>query len=93
MYICMYTCTFVSIQTRSYMSDEILKAEAEEGLEKVQDALNLCNEYQHCYYDRKSHLSHYFKDTPVIEWEFQSSMVFSQLDQFINRLRVVQVLG
>ena len=65
--------------------------EVEEGLEKIQDAIKICLRYISCYHDRKNSMTHYFKEKPILEWKFKSVMIFSQLDMFINQLRIVEV--
>ena len=65
--------------------------EPDEGLEKLVDALKVCNLYKQTYFDKKSQLSQYFKDTPVVEWDFKPSLVFARLDRFIGHLKQVAV--
>ena len=47
------------MQTQGYVSEEILHMEPEEGLEKVQDALHVCQSYQATYHDRRTNLGQY----------------------------------
>lgn len=68
-----------------------MKAEAEEGLEKIKEALNVCKIYIDTYQSRKINLKNYFKEKPVIEWDFQSSVVFGNFDEFKRRLIMIQV--
>ena len=82
---------FSFLQSVSYITDEILKTEAEEGYEKIQEALNVCKSYVDVYYNHKSRLKDFFKEKPVIEWDFQSSVVFGRFEQFRERLKIVQV--
>ena len=65
--------------------------EAEEGLEKIQHALRICEKYAQCYFDHKDNLSRYFKAKPVLEWKFESTMIFCNLNAFLNRLKIIQV--
>lgn len=78
-------------QTRGYVTEEILRNEPEDGLERLQDALRVCRDYQSAYYDRRSNLAQYFKEGPVVEWSFQSSLVFGRLDCFMTRLNTIGV--
>lgn len=68
-----------------------MKAEAEEGIEKVQEALNVCKSYVDTYQSRKINLRDYFKEKSVIEWDFQSSVVFGHFEEFRERLKMIQV--
>ena len=63
----------------------------DEGLEKLEVAFNVCNKYRATYDDRKAHLADYFKDKPVAEWDFESGLVFTRLDQFTGQLRMIEV--
>jgi len=54
--------------------------EPEEGLEKVQDALRVCQSYQATYHDRRTNLGQYFKQGPTVEWQFRPTLVFARLD-------------
>ena len=83
-------CVLV-FQTHSYVSEEILHMEAGEGLEKVQDALKVCSVYQATYHDRRANLAQYFHGHQVLEWDFQSKLIFSRLDMFTNQLENIQV--
>ncbi len=85
---------YVSIpfQTRSFVSEEILKMEPDEGLERLRDALKVCTGYVSTYHDRRSHLDEYFKgEEAVVGWEFRSTMVFARMDRLINQLMIIQV--
>ena len=76
-----------------YVTDEILRMEAEEGLEKIQEALKVCSHYVKTYHAYKTKLPQYFKEKPVLKWEFQSSMIFSLFDRFVNQLKIVEVIN
>ena len=65
--------------------------EPEEGLERLQEAFRVCRKYQDTFLDRSANLSQYFKETPVVEWDFQSSLVFARLERFQARLRNIEV--
>ena len=69
-----------------------MKNEAEEGIEKVQEALKVCSKYKEVYHDRQNNLAEYFKEGPVVEWSFQSALVFSRFDKFVNQLHVIEVI-
>ncbi len=75
------------------MSDEILHAEPEDGIEKLQDAVKVCLSYKSSFAQRKDMLPTYFKDpeVPLVEWSFQPDLIFSRLDRFIEQLRTIVV--
>ena len=65
--------------------------EAEEGLEKIQVALKICDLYISSYFNHKDKMIDYFKEKPVMDWNFESAMIFCNLNKFINQLKVIQV--
>ena len=65
--------------------------EPDEGLEKVGDALKICAQFKKLYFEKKSQLSVYFKEQPVVEWNFKSSLIFTRMDMFINQMRLIEV--
>lgn len=66
--------------------------EPEEGIEKLQEALKVCKSYRNTYFDRRANLAQYFKEKPVVEWNFEPSLVFARLDRFTNQLEVIKVI-
>ncbi len=80
------------LQTRNYVSEEILRMEPDEGLEKLQDAIKICRCYVSTYHDRRSHLDEYFEGgEAVVRWEFQPTLVFARMDRLISQLQMMQV--
>ena len=80
------------MQTRGYITDEILHMETEEGLEKIQDALKVCSSYKETYHNHRGKLAQYFKgSTPVVEWSYQPNLIFARLDQFVEKLGTIEV--
>ena len=73
------------------MSEELLRMEPDEALERLADALTICKLYKHTYFDKKSQLSQYFKETPVVEWDFKPSLVFTRLDRLVSQLQLTEV--
>ena len=65
--------------------------EPDEGLEKLRLAFHICGKYRENYEDRKAHLADYFKDQPVVEWDFESSLVFARVDRLTGQLRLIKV--
>ena len=65
--------------------------EPEEGLEKLHDALRVCQNYQATYHDRRTNIAQYFKDRPVVEWGFPPTLIFARLDRFMEQLRTIEV--
>ena len=78
-------------QIHTFVSEEILRMEPDEGLEKLRSALKICDCYRDTYQDRRTHLSEYFKEGPVVEWDFQPSLVFARMDRMANQLKIIQV--
>ena len=66
--------------------------EADEGLEKLADTLKICSLYRDTYFVKKAGLATYFKEKPVIEWDFQPRLIFSRLDSFISQLKMIEVV-
>ena len=66
--------------------------EPDEGLEKLKETLDLCQYYIDCYNNHRNNLDRYFKDSPVIPWDFNSSLVFSRLDRFMHHLHLIEVM-
>ena len=65
--------------------------EPEEGIERLQDALKICQCYQDTYHDRRSHLAQYFKERPVVEWDFQPGLVFARLERLMEQMCLIEV--
>lgn len=65
--------------------------EPDEGLEKLQLAFHVCSKYRENFEDRRSHLAEYFKEEPVVEWDFESSLVFTRVDRLTSQLRLMEV--
>ena len=73
------------------MSEEILGFEPDEGLEKIADALKLMDFYRKIFNEKKNGLAKYFKDSPVVEWDFPPDFVFSRIDNLVSRLVMIKV--
>lgn len=65
--------------------------EPDEGLEKLEDALKICRLFKSLYFEKKGQLSNYFKEQPVVEWEFKSSLIFTRMDLLINQMKLIEV--
>lgn len=79
------------MQTKTYVSDEILRMEPDEALEKLADAEKMCKVFVNVYNERRKNLATYFKDGPVVEWDFQSTIVFTRFDKFLEKISQLQV--
>lgn len=91
-----YECLYITKikyfpQTHNFVSEEIIRMEPDEGLEKLGDALKICSHFKKLYFEKKSQLSVYFKEQPVVEWNFKSSLIFTRMDMFINQMRLIEV--
>ena len=87
---CCPVVTISSLQTKTYVSDEILRMEPDEALEKLADAEKMCKVFVDVYNDRRKNLATYFKDGPVVDWDFQSNIVFTRFDKFMAQIRQLQ---
>ena len=67
--------------------------EPDEGLERLRDALKICHCYRDTFHDRRTHLSEYFKEGPVVAWDFQPSLVFARMDRLTYQMGLLQVSG
>ena len=65
--------------------------EPDEGLEKLQVAFHVCSKYRENYEDRRAHLAEYFKEEPVVEWDFEPGLVFARVDRFTHQLKLIAV--
>ena len=84
-------CNLMIELSRNYLSDEVIRMEPDEGLEKVQDTLKVCKLFKETFMEKRKSIASYFKDVPPVEWEFQSSLVFDRFDHFVERVGTVQV--
>lgn len=63
--------------------------ESQRKLQVVSDTLSV---FKQVFQDRRENLHTYFKEKEEVkEWDFQSSLVFVRLDNFLGRLHVVAV--
>lgn len=86
-------CNMLIELSRNYLTDEVIRMEPDEGLEKVQDTLKVCRLFKDTFVEKRRSIASYFKDAPPVEWEFQSSLVFDRFDRFMERVMTVQVGG
>ena len=84
-------CNLLIDLSRGYLSDEVIKMEPDEGLEKVADAKKLCKTFKDCFAEKRKTISTYFKDSPPVEWEFQTDLIFQRFDRFMERVDTVEV--
>ena len=64
--------------------------EPDEALEKLANTEKMCAMFVDVYNDRRKNLATYFKDGPVVEWDFQSSIVFKRFDKFMGKIKQLQ---
>lgn len=71
---------------------EIFKSEAEEAYEKTQKAVKICSFFKETFEDVRGNIQKFFKEgQEVKQWEFANELVFTRMDQFILRLKTVEV--
>ena len=81
------------LQARTYLDPgEIFKSEAEEAYEKTQKAIEICSFFKETFEDVRRNIQKFFKEgQQVKQWEFANELVFTRMDQFISRLKTVEV--
>ncbi|XP_038934021.1 dynein axonemal heavy chain 11 isoform X4 [Rattus norvegicus] len=81
-------CNLFIDQARAYLSPEdLLKGEIEDALEKVQVAIGVLRMFQNSFFKYRRGLTSYFTgDTEQRPWDFQSHLVFSRFNKFLDRL-------
>lgn len=60
-------------------------------MEKIADAVKVLELYRGTFHEKKTHLDKYFKDKPVVEWDFPPDFVFSRIDSLMSRLKMIEV--
>ncbi|XP_066468990.1 dynein axonemal heavy chain 9 [Tiliqua scincoides] len=87
-------CNLLIQQARNYLNPEdLLKGETEESLGKVQKAFDIFNYFKQTFEERRENLNTYCQPGQVAkEWDFPSIMVFARLNNFLERLHVVDDL-
>lgn len=71
---------------------EIFKSEAEEAYEKTQKVIEICTCFKEHFEDVRRNIQKFFKEgQEAKQWEFANELVFTRKDQFVQRLRIVEV--
>ena len=85
--------SFLFVQARTYLDPaEIFKAEAEEAYEKTQKAIAICMCFKENFEDIRRNIQKFFKEgQEAKQWEFANELVFTRIDLFIQRLKIVEV--
>ena len=72
--------------------EDILKGEVPESLLKVETSLEVLQLFKDTYEDYRSNLKQFQKsDSFVRPWDFSPHLVFSRFDQFVIRVKTIQV--
>ena len=79
------------LQTCVFVTEEILRFDPDEGLDKIAVALSVIDLYRRTFNQKKNGLATYFKDSPVVEWDFPPEFVFSRIDNLVSRLKMIKV--
>ncbi|XP_060795606.1 dynein axonemal heavy chain 9-like [Neoarius graeffei] len=87
-------CNLLIQQARSHLSPEdILKSDVVESLPRVESTLDILTHFKEIFNDQKNSLTQYQrKGLEVKPWNFSPSLVFSRLDRFIERLKLIETL-
>ena len=93
LFIIDFNCLILFVQARTYLDPaEIFKSEAEEAYEKTRKAVQICSFFQETFEDVRRNIPKFFKEgEQVKQWEFANELVFTRMDQFILRLKTVEV--
>ena len=67
--------------------------EMDESLERLNVALNICSNFRNCFgvYKAKVPSYHGLDGNCVPGWTFDPYMVFNKLEEFVQRLAIIQV--
>ncbi|XP_068161051.1 dynein axonemal heavy chain 9 [Antennarius striatus] len=86
------TCNLLVQQARAYLvPDEILKGEVSETLLKVKTTLEILQLFRRTYEDCRLNLNRYQRNgSSVKSWDFSPLLVFSEFDQFTDRVKDIQ---
>jgi dynein heavy chain len=78
--------------TTGYISEEIMSMEAEESLERLKVAISVCKEFEDGFniYKGKLQSYHEAENSPVPDWNFNSTLVFGRLQRLLQRLFSIQ---
>uniref|UniRef100_H2ZKA8 AAA+ ATPase domain-containing protein n=1 Tax=Ciona savignyi TaxID=51511 RepID=H2ZKA8_CIOSA len=84
-------CNFLIEVTCNFLSPEdILKGEVDESVEKVAAALKVLHAFRASFDDYKGKIDTFYEDKSKVKyWKFAPELVFSRMDNFINRLDIV----
>ncbi|GCC26775.1 hypothetical protein chiPu_0005195 [Chiloscyllium punctatum] len=79
-------------ESRTYLNPEdILKGEVEESLSKVQEAVEILCLFKQMYEEKRGNLQMYYKeDENVKEWDFNSLLIFTRMNSFLERLQQIE---
>lgn len=80
-------------KARVYLApEEVLRGEVPESLLKVQTTLEILQLFKSTYEDHRAKLSKYQKEGSLVRpWDFSPLLVFYGLDQFMNRVKDIEV--
>lgn len=83
----------VQHQARLYIvPGEVLRGDLSESLLKVHTCLEILELFRIVYEDRRANLNQYQKNSiPVRPWDFSPLLVFSGLNQFMDRVKTIKV--
>ncbi|XP_034049709.1 dynein heavy chain 9, axonemal [Thalassophryne amazonica] len=86
------TCNLLIQQATVYLNpDEVLKREAPESLLKVETSLEILHLFKDTYKERQANMHQYQTGKNMLRpWDFSPALIFSRLDQFINRVKTIQ---
>ena len=86
-------CT-LHFQSCGFISEELLRMEVEESLERLSVVEYVCIAYQQCFLHYKDKLPSYqvTENCPIPDWKFNSFLIFTRLQRFLDRIDALQVM-
>lgn len=84
---------FLLYQARMYLvPEDIVRGEVSESLQKVQTTLEVLILFKSTYEDRRANLRQYQRNGSLVRpWDFSPLLIFSGLDRFVNRVKIIKV--
>ena len=81
------------LQTLGFITEEIMRMEVEDSLERLNVVLNVCQSYQDCFFHHRDILQSYkvADASAVPDWNFDTILVFARLQRFLQHIKALRV--
>ncbi|XP_064420110.1 dynein heavy chain 9, axonemal [Latimeria chalumnae] len=85
-------CNLLIDRTFTYLiSEELFKMELEEGMEKVQQTIQICKKFKKCFFQYQEKIALHHKEGKDVKlWDFPSKIVFARFDKILDRLLKIE---